>query len=140
MGNRWGARRRGSRGQRRVTCQWTRLIKPWHGRCDEGPNFGDSIPQSSVPIQAQDRAAAASLLGPATVARPRWKAWSGGGSRTRSGGSRPRSGGRAAAIPKHLAKVSQKQYPAFANPVRAGIDQFVVQPHLQLCHAIELSA
>ncbi len=27
----------------------------------------------------------------------------------------------------------------FANPVRAGFDQFVVQPHLQFCHAIELN-
>jgi hypothetical protein len=27
----------------------------------------------------------------------------------------------------------------FANPVRGGCAQFVVQPHLQLCHAIELN-
>ena len=27
----------------------------------------------------------------------------------------------------------------FLNPVCAGLDQFVVQPHLQLCHAIELN-
>jgi hypothetical protein len=29
MGNQWGARRRGSRGKRRVTSQRTCLIKPW---------------------------------------------------------------------------------------------------------------
>ncbi len=43
----WGARCRGSRGQRRVTYQRTRLIKPWpalamvrqqYSRCNEGPN------------------------------------------------------------------------------------------------------
>ena len=27
----------------------------------------------------------------------------------------------------------------FANPVRAGCDQFLVQPHLKFCHAIELN-
>jgi hypothetical protein len=27
----------------------------------------------------------------------------------------------------------------FANPVRRGCDQFVVQPHLQFCHVIELN-
>ena len=32
-------------------------------------------------------------------------------------------------------KVSQ----AFSNPVRAGFDQFAVQPHLQFCHAIKIN-
>jgi hypothetical protein len=27
----------------------------------------------------------------------------------------------------------------FANPVRAGFDQFLVQPHLEFCRAIELN-
>ena len=32
-----------------------------------------------------------------------------------------------------------KRTGSFANPVRASFDQFVVQPHLQFCRAIELN-
>jgi hypothetical protein len=33
----------------------------------------------------------------------------------------------------------KKKNGIFANPVRGGCDHYVVQPHLQFCHAIELN-
>jgi hypothetical protein len=33
----------------------------------------------------------------------------------------------------------EKRTGNFANPVRAGFDQFLVQPHLEFCRAIELN-